>query len=240
MRYTTGFVKFYADERSELFSTKVNFTHFEPMNNGIFPKISTDTHLSVIKKLLKFKGSLYQNEGQHTVLFQSTPINWIRSHIAHPYFYSEREGEKITDSIKYLAYKSESEQKIAHCVLASSVFFIWYITTSDCYNLTQQPIKSFPLDPSKVKTPEKYDVLSTNLEADMKQKSLRRVYTYKATGRVEYDEYYPKKSKHIIDDIDRLLALELGLNDVELDFVLNYEIKYRIGLAGGAGDDAEE
>lgn len=63
----------------------------------------------------------------------------------------------------------------------------------------------------------------------MIKKSVRRVYVYKATGRVEYDEFYMKKSKPIIDEIDKALAKHYGFTEEELDFIINYDIKYRMG-----------
>jgi len=53
---------------------------------------------------------------------------------------------------------------------------------------------------------------------------------YKTTGNdVVYDEYYPKKSKPIIDEIDKVLAEHYGFTEEELDFIINYDIKYRMG-----------
>jgi hypothetical protein len=39
----------------------------------------------------------------------------------------------------------------------------------------------------------------------------------------------PKFSKPIIDEIDTLLARHYGFSPEELDFILNYDIKYRLG-----------
>ncbi len=39
----------------------------------------------------------------------------------------------------------------------------------------------------------------------------------------------PKYSKPIIDEIDRVLAQHYGFTDEELDFIINYDIKYRMG-----------
>ena len=39
----------------------------------------------------------------------------------------------------------------------------------------------------------------------------------------------PKLSKAIIDDIDSALAEHYGFTDEELDFIINYDIKYRMG-----------
>lgn len=46
----------------------------------------------------------------------------------------------------------------------------------------------------------------------------------------------PKYSKSIIDEIDRVLGQRYGFTDEELDSIINYDIKYRMGqeLLGAA------
>ena len=51
---------------------------------------------------------------------------------------------------------------------------------------------------------------------------------------------YPKFSKSVIDEIDRVLAQHYGFTDEELDFIINYDIKYRMGLSGASGDEEME
>lgn len=110
----------------------------------------------------------------------------------------------------------------------STTFFLFWITHSDCYHLNKTELKNFgyvlgtPTDDKLIK-------LSSELQRDMKSKSKRRVYTYKSTGRVEYDEFYMKLSKPIIDEIDKVLAKHYGFTEEELDFIINYDIKYRMG-----------
>jgi hypothetical protein len=41
--------------------------------------------------------------------------------------------------------------------------------------------------------------------------------------------YQPRLSKPIIDEIDKILAEHYGLTEAELDFIINYDIKYRMG-----------
>lgn len=36
-------------------------------------------------------------------------------------------------------------------------------------------------------------------------------------------------SKPTIDEIDRVLGVHYGITDEELDFIVNYDIKYRMG-----------
>jgi acetylornithine deacetylase/succinyl-diaminopimelate desuccinylase-like protein len=57
------------------------------------------------------------------------------------------------------------------------------------------------------------------------------------TGLVEIESVTPARSKPIIDEIDRTLAKHYGFTDEELDFIINYDIKYRMGQ--GAGEEEE-
>ena len=57
------------------------------------------------------------------------------------------------------------------------------------------------------------------------------VYNYSGRGEVNFAQFYPKKSKSIIDQIDTVLAQHYGFTEEELDFIINYDIKYRMGKA---------
>jgi len=46
---------------------------------------------------------------------------------------------------------------------------------------------------------------------------------------MEKQHFYIKKSKCIIDKIDKLLTKHYGFTAEELDFIINYDIKYRMG-----------
>ncbi|MBI5206544.1 MAG: SAM-dependent methyltransferase, partial [Candidatus Firestonebacteria bacterium] len=47
-----------------------------------------------------------------------------------------------------------------------------------------------------------------------------------STKEVNFDM---RKSKPIIDEIDKVLAEHYGFTQEELDFIINYDIKYRMG-----------
>lgn len=121
-------------------------------------------------------------------------------------------------------------------LLSSSLFYWNYIAYTDCRNLTKSFIDNFGLVLSLCKDKTLITIgeeLFTNYE---KTKS-RKNTTYRTTGRnVIYDEYYPKLSKPIIDDIDKVLAKHYGFTDDELDFIINYDIKYRMGDELNAND----
>ena len=52
----------------------------------------------------------------------------------------------------------------------------------------------------------------------------------------EFQEFRPSKSEPILDGIDRALVKQDGFTAEELDFILNYDIKYRMGQVGGGGE----
>ena len=47
----------------------------------------------------------------------------------------------------------------------------------------------------------------------------------------------PKRSKNIIDLVDAKLAEHVGFNAEDLDFIVNYDIKYRMGQSDESDDD---
>jgi hypothetical protein len=57
------------------------------------------------------------------------------------------------------------------------------------------------------------------------------------TGTTQTQSFKIQKSKPIIDEIDSILAEHYGFTEEELDFVVNYDIKYRLGLSGDSHDN---
>jgi len=56
-----------------------------------------------------------------------------------------------------------------------------------------------------------------------------RIIRYDARAKGNIYEYKISRSKPIIDEIDKLLAQHYGFTEEELDFIINYDIKYRMG-----------
>ena len=98
-------------------------------------------------------------------------------------------------------------------------------------HLNLREIENFPISFKNVNSSvqkefsELVPKLMKSLQASKKRKSTQ----YKTTGSVEYDEYYPRLSKPIIDEIDRVLAKHYNFTEEELDYIINYDIKYRMG-----------
>ena len=149
-----------------------------------------------------------------------------------PYFWNERYGEKVSDQVKTLSFDTPDHAKMVVAVLNSSLFYWWFILLSDCRHLNKREIDLFPFGPDMVADDVKMDLLklTDRLMQDYKAHAQRKETQYKATGRVVYDEFRPSLSKPIIDEIDRVLARHYGFTDEELDYIINYDIKFRMGL----------
>ena len=227
--HASRYSKWYSKEREGLFQL-LEYVLVKGDSRSFFPKLSTRVHRSIIDKLKQQRGSLGLNSGNHEIYYHNAPVHWIRAHSFVPYFHSERDGQRISTQLKPMTFENADSALAAAGVLCSSLFYIWWITTSDCYHLNKREVDGFPLDLGNVDFTQEIAEISGRLMDDMKAKSRRRVYVYRTSGRVEYDEFYLKKSKPIIDDIDRVLAKHYDFTVEELEFIINYDIKYRMGL----------
>ena len=71
--------------------------------------------------------------------------------------------------------------------------------------------------------------ISEKLMDDIQANSEMSTINYRTRGSLTIQSTYPRLSKPIIDEIDRVLAEHYGFTDEELDFIINYDIKYRMG-----------
>lgn len=53
--------------------------------------------------------------------------------------------------------------------------------------------------------------------------------TSRLTGNIIYQEFYHKFSKRIINEIDFVIGNYLSFTMEEIDYITNFDIKYRIG-----------
>lgn len=155
--------------------------------------------------------------------YHNAPRYWIRSTDFIPYFRNDK-GCTISTQIKKICFEESVSLNNSILVINSSLFYFWFIAFSDCRHLNNREIENMPI----ITENTDHSILKS-LMADYQSHKKRKETYYKATGNVIYDEYYPKFSKLIIDEIDKLLAKHYGFTEEELDFIINYDIKYRMG-----------
>ena len=186
------------------------------------PKIGNVIVQSILKKIIKQKTTPIISDTS-MLYYHNAPRYFIRFAKTPPYFYNDKIGETISSHTKSIKVPSKYET-LYSAIYNSSLFYLWFILVSNCRDLTSRDITAFP------QTIGTFDnKLLKCLYDDYDNKSTRKRTYYKATGQVIYDEFYPKLSKPIIDEIDKVLAKHYGFTEEELDFIINYDIKYRMG-----------
>lgn len=236
---TTRYVKFPTDLRPVLFDTLWYQLNKQPRHGSSVLKVSTHIENEIVRKLWSMKhvlgDYLQESENDNFVYYGYGFGYWGKILNKKSYF----KGEKVKASTgdKYIYCGKDLKRNVATAVLNSTLFYWFYVNFSDGHNFTKHVIGSFPFDVLQPKYATELEELCSVLMTDLKKNSHRMTADYAATGRVEYEEFYPRLSKQIIDRIDHILAKHLGFTEEELDFIINYDIKYRMGKDPDADDE---
>lgn len=233
--YTTRYIKFPTEARPSLFETIAMTKNTQPRHSGSVLKISEHIENSIAHKMWQ------RNARLSTYLQELENSNFVYYGYGFGYwgkvlnFKSYFKGDKVTSSTgdKYIYCRKDIDRDVVVAVMNSSLFYWFYVNFSDGHNFTKHVIGSFPFDYPQNNIVPQLKSECERLMIDLRQNAHRRKAYYKSTGDVEYDEFYPRLSKPIIDQIDRVLAQHYGFTDEELDFIINYDIKYRMGRDGG-------
>ncbi len=139
---------------------------------------------------------------------------------------------------KELRFGSQGEATAALCCLNANLFY-WFITVySDCRHVNKREVDSLPVDLkslSKGKHGCKLENHARKLMGHIQATSVERTMTFRH-DRLTVQCILPRQSKPIIDEIDRVLAEHYGFTEEEMDFIINYDIKYRMGRDGADGE----
>lgn len=220
--YSTSYKRWKEEARENLFST-INYTHGILADYTSLGKFENEIEQSIYQKVCRFPalGTYLSNTG-NVLYYHNAPRYFIRFTDTPPYFYSDKQGESISVQVKNI--KLDRCLSTIAAAYNSSLFYWWFVGFSDCRHLLLREIESFHIPDVTIPA----DIVN-KLFADYQKNVKRKETFYKATGRVVYDEFYPKLSKPILDELDALLAQYYGFTEEELDFIINYDIKYRMG-----------
>jgi hypothetical protein len=225
---TTGYNKFYSECRKNVFSNLAYYSSAISRKDFSVIKMHNRIEECIVSKLWRSK--------RHIACYESQFSNNNFVYYGYGYGYfgkilnyrSYFRGELIVESTgdKFYYIQNEFKRDVFVGILNSSLFYWFYVNYSDGHNFTKTVIGSFPYT---YEENAELIILVSSLMKDLKKKANMKVANYKSTGRVEYEEYHPSRSKHIIDEIDKVLAKHYGFTEEELDFIINYDIKYRMG-----------
>jgi hypothetical protein len=231
--YFSKLYRWLAAERDNLFSLVEYHPAISTSSTGVPFKIGSASAARVIKKI-----SAHRQKVAHLERKTGTPIlyhrivrHFLKVLLAIPFFSNERDGEKKSEDYKLVVVEDERVAKLLRSFLVSSTYYVFYIALSDAYHCGRDLVLEFPVGIDTLAEPAAVELRAAGVrhEKDLFKNSIRRRIKYKTTGWIEYDEFYPRESKPILDEIDTVLAGHYGFTAEELDFILNYDIKYRLG-----------
>lgn len=225
--FTTGIIRWSANVRCQLFST-------------LFYTIQDEMSMKFTKSILKIKDNriegeilkkFYVNESieKFRVVHRTNELVSYRTAGGRYWKIAlDRPFSSKTLSGKVANLKGLTGRQAA-ALISSSTFWWYYSCHFDMYNLGDYIIFGFRFNkPSDINS-ERLNELGRKLIDSLELNAKIQVVQSKTRGKVESKLYVANKSKSIIDEIDHVLAQHYGFTDEELDFIINYDIKYRMG-----------
>ena len=113
--------------------------------------------------------------------------------------------------------------------LNSSLFWWYYSINYDLFNFKDYMIFGFQFNIPNLDIKQKLHELSNNMEFCLRKNALFYEINSQTAGKNRTVTYQKAKSKEIMDLIDTVLATHYSFTEKELDFIINYDIKFRMG-----------
>jgi hypothetical protein len=232
---TTNLQRWYTESRPSLFAL-VNYGDISSLlMKGSFPKAGDPKLRSILAKLRMFAKRVeeaYDPRASRCIYYYRSPLYWIRAMDFLPYFKSPT-AKRSVHHFKDFPLARVGLASTVGCVINSTLFYIWFVVFGNGRNVAIRDITTFPAPEGLFAETVSHDFRSlfAALMASYQRHSIRK----RRRDGVEYQEFCPAKSKDEMDRIDHRLASYYGLTDDELDLVLNYDVRFRLGQ-----DDEED
>ena len=229
--FTTDYMTWYSDERPTLFQ-KLNYLEIRDLRlNHSVPKVNVRAGSTALSKVLSKPirwNSHREFAGSSKVFYHNAGGYWIKTFVFRPYYRSLTDPNKNHTTISELRMPSSELASLYCALLNSNLFYFFWKSLTDARHVYPSDIAMFPVDVEEVlHSVGKLSSLVNDLMDELQRNSERIVY-----GKAEVDQFYVAPCKPIIDKIDRALAKHYDFTDEELDFIINYDIKYRMGRKG--------
>ncbi len=133
-----------------------------------------------------------------------------------------------------MQFDSERLANVVFAVLNSSLFYMYFSALTDTRHINPSDARSFPVGIRE---------MDSDISASLLLIAKRLVKNYEANlgyvnkSALKIESLNSPVAKPIIDEIDEMLAKHYGFTEEELDFIINYDIKYRMGDKLGGGEE---
>lgn len=228
--FSTGYQKWNAEHREYLFPILQYTEYSNDRTSFWFPKTSSKIEIIILNKVLNTKSSIpkYSGQSENRVYYRTTGgLYWKVFTNFSPKFYLNGKKGNSSRETSFSFIGSNNNLQIVG-LLSSTTFWWWYTITSNLRDLNPSDINGFRF-PDNLLENNLLLIDSNVYLKDLEDNSVMLQREQKNKGLTETQSFKISKSKPIIDQIDTVLAQHYGFTEEELDFIINYDIKYRMG-----------
>ncbi len=230
--FTTSMYHWTSETRRQIFKD-LTYTAYDNENivATVAPKINSEKERYLLEKIFKNSQSFGRvkigKENQKKIYYRNAGGRYWRLVKSFPTFYRSERGS-ITSTEKTIEVPVERVPMIVS-LLSSSLFYWYWRVSSNCRHLTNRELDEFPISNFLIMHCSDINDYHARFEKSLILNSERTTTHSASKGEITQDFYYVRYSKSIIDEIDAVFSRYYGLTDEELDFIINYDIKYRLG-----------
>jgi hypothetical protein len=202
------------------------------MTDGYIPRVGSQIGASVYKKFKNIPSTVgdYLTDDKRNGIkwwFHSVGRYWLKAYNFLPMFLRGRKHGISSTTVENLACTEKAAIACAG-VINSNLFYFWWISQSDEFHVLRSEVYSMPLPRSVLDDAKIVDVVK-RLMADYKSKAIRKKIHVGGKD-VEMEEIHGRLSRPIILEIDQILAPHYGLSPEEVDFLQNYDLRFRVSV----------
>lgn len=231
---TASVRRFYTTQRPVALASTQLFVQSPILKVSRVPKIDCALANSLLNKLSSSQviDAITTRTGGYKVFYQEACRYWAKSSNFSPRFI--RNGESIDQPHgRIIHFDNAGAAGLVNCLLNSSLFYWYYSTLADCEHINDSLVRGFPL-PSDWKSTD-WAFLAREIDTKLRVSAKSKSILTKQGHVVEYDEIDGKRARDVIVQADIAFGKHFGLSASELDYVVNYDIKYR--TSQGSEDD---
>ncbi len=227
-RMSGGYRRWTSAERGALLDTS-RFVKVAGESADVIPKIVSPLERSILGKLGSRSLQWFVREDAAPIYVHRIVRYFVKALDKAPVFIDANGESSRSDDYKPFCFDPKQRAYIVP-LLNSSLFYWFWRSHSDGFHCGYGDVYRMPFkDDLSLTTSSSLASLGKKLQRDLFKNSAEKQIRTKA-GQITYQEFYPKQSKAILDEIDAVLAEHYGLTEEELDFIMNYDIKYRLGV----------
>lgn len=203
--FFSDYIHFYKDERKKKLD---NITLYK--NEISVFRCSNEIEKNIVNKVTSYEFIKNSNDYTFDIYINPRSTFWMKI------FLTEQ-----SNTYKKYSFKTKNESIYAYAFLNSSLYYLLWTISGDGWHVTNKDLMKIYYGSSI--NMKKLEELSFDLSSDLEEKK-----EYIGSKQVEF-AYKHKNSKYIIDKIDIMLCKCFGLTARETEYILNYNLRYRIG-----------